>query len=250
MTEAPRLDPAALPVHVAVIMDGNGRWAQKRNLPRPVGHRQGVESVREIVTNCRDLGINHPHPLRLFHRKLEPPAPGSPGPDGPAQDLPAGRTGQPAPQPGPGSLSGPDRTDAADESGSILETAIAKTADNTGLNLNLALSYGGRARNHRRGPETGRRVYVAGALKPEEITEEILAAHLYTAGQPDPDLLIRTGGESRLSNFLLWQLSYAEIYITETLWPEFRHDQLLEALADFQRRQRRFGRTPEQVSKP
>ncbi len=248
MTEAPRLDPAALPVHVAVIMDGNGRWAQKRNLPRPVGHRQGVESVREIITNCRDLGIKY---LTLYAFSTE-------NWNRPPLEVQA--------------LMGLLRTFLQGELDNlhrnrvrvrclgqidrmppkvrrILETSIAKTADNTGLKLNLALSYGGRNEITTAARKLAAEC-CAGSLKPEEITEETLAAHLYTAGQPDPDLLIRTGGESRLSNFLLWQLSYAEIYITETLWPEFRYDQLMEALADYQRRQRRFGRTPDQVSKP
>jgi undecaprenyl diphosphate synthase len=248
MTEAPRLDPAALPVHVAVIMDGNGRWAQKRNLPRAVGHRQGVESVREIVTNSRDLGIGH---LTLYAFSTEnwnrPPLE--------VQAL-MGLLKTFL----QGELDNLHRNQVRvrclgqierlpEEVRRILETAIARTASNTALNLNLALSYGGRHEI----TAAARQLAVeclSGNLRPEEISEEMLAARLYTAGQPDPDLLIRTGGESRLSNFLLWQLSYAEIYITETLWPEFRRDQYLTALADFQGRQRRFGRTPEQVSKP
>jgi undecaprenyl diphosphate synthase len=248
MTEAPKLDPAAMPVHVAVIMDGNGRWAQKRNLPRPVGHRQGVESVREIVTNCRDLGIKH---LTLYAFSTEnwnrPPLE--------VQALMGLlKTFLQA------ELDNLDRNQVRvrclgqmerlpDEVRRILETAITKTAGNSALNLNLALSYGGRHEITAAARQLAAEC-LAGTLRPEDITEETLTSRLYTAGQPDPDLLIRTGGESRLSNFLLWQLSYAEIYITETLWPEFRRQEFLAALADFQRRQRRFGRTPEQVVKP
>jgi undecaprenyl diphosphate synthase len=248
MTEAPQPDPARLPVHVAVIMDGNGRWAKQRNLPRPVGHRQGVESVREIVSNCRDLGIAH---LTLYAFSTE-------NWNRPAMEVKA--------------LMGLLKTflqgemdnlhrhqvrvrclgeleRLPDEVRQILDTAIAKTAGNSTLNLNLALSYGGRQEITAAARQLAAECQ-AGTLRPEEITEETLAARLYTAGQPDPDLLIRTGGESRLSNFLLWQLSYAEIHISETLWPDFRREQFLAALVDYQRRQRRYGRTPEQVGEP
>jgi len=248
MTEAPRLDPAALPVHVAVIMDGNGRWAQKRNLPRAVGHRQGVDSVREIVTNSRDLGIGH---LTLYAFSTEnwkrPPLEVQALMGLLKTFLQGELDNLHRNQVRVRCLGQIDRLPA--EVRSILETAIARTADNTVLNLNLALSYGGRHEITAAARQLAAEC-CSGALRPEEISEEMLAARLYTTGQPDPDLLIRTGGESRLSNFLLWQLSYAEIYITETLWPEFRRDQYLAALADFQGRQRRFGRTPEQVGKP
>jgi len=248
MSESPT--PAAGspgPAHVAIIMDGNGRWAKQRGLPRAVGHRQGVESVRAIITAAPELGIkvltlyafsteNWKRPalevqalmglLKSF-LKSELAALHQNGVRvrciGQIDRLPAGVR-------------------------RILELAIAQTATNQGLVLNLALSYGGRAEitaAARRLAEECR----DGLLSPAEITEELLAARLDTAGLPDPDLLIRTGGESRLSNFLLWQLSYAEIFITETLWPDFRKEQLQVALDDFRGRQRRFGRTPEQVGK-
>ncbi len=227
-------------------MDGNGRWAKQRGMPRAVGHRQGVESVRAITSAAPGLGIKV---LTLYAFSTE-------NWKRPALEVQA--------------LMGLLKTFLKDELAAlhqhgvrvrcigqidrlptgvrlILEEAIRQTADNPGLVLNLALSYGGRAEI----TEAARRLAAEcrdGLLKPEEISEELLAARLDTAGLPDPDLLIRTGGESRLSNFLLWQLSYAEIHISETLWPDFREDQLLAALEDFRGRQRRFGRTPEQVS--
>jgi undecaprenyl diphosphate synthase len=248
MTEAVRPDAAALPVHVAIIMDGNGRWARERQLPRAVGHRQGVESVREIVANCRDLAIGH---LTLYAFSTEnwnrPPlevqalmALLRTFLQGEMDNLHRNRVRLRC-------LGQMERLPA--EVRQTLEQAIAKTAGNTALNLNLALSYGGRQEITAAARQLAAECR-AGLVRPEEITEELLAARLYTAGQPDPDLLIRTGGESRLSNFLLWQLSYAEIHITETLWPDFRRDEFLAALVDFQGRQRRFGRTPEQVKEP
>lgn len=234
------------PAHVAIIMDGNGRWAKQRGLPRTVGHRQGVESVRAIVSAAPELGIKI---LTLYAFSTE-------NWKRPALEVQALM----------GLLKSFLQSELAalhqngvqvryiGQSGRlpvevrrILEQAVTQTADNQGLILNLALSYGGRAEI----TEAARRLAEEcrnGRLQPEEITEELLAARLDTAGLPDPDLLVRTGGESRLSNFLLWQLSYAEIYITDTLWPDFRKEQLQVALDDFRGRQRRFGRTPEQVS--
>jgi len=234
------------PAHVAIIMDGNGRWAKLRGLPRPIGHREGVESVRAIVTAAPQLGIRV---LTLYAFSTE-------NWNRPALEVQALM----------GLLKSFLKSELAalhanlvqircigqidrlpGEVREILEQAIATTAANPGLVLNLALSYGGRAEI----TEAARRMAAdccAGRLKPEEIDEGALSARLYTAGLPDPDLLIRTGGESRLSNFLLWQLSYAEILITETLWPDFRREQLAAALDDFRGRQRRFGRTPEQVN--
>jgi undecaprenyl diphosphate synthase len=246
MSESPTPD-AAGPVHVAIIMDGNGRWAKLRGLPRPVGHRQGVESVRAIITAAPELGIKV---LTLYAFSTE-------NWKRPALEVQALM----------GLLKSFLKSELAalhannvrvrcigqierlpPEVRRILEQAIAQTASNTGLVLNLALSYGGRAEITGAARQLAAECS-AGRLQPEEITEELLAARLDTAGLPDPDLLIRTGGESRLSNFLLWQLSYAEIYITETLWPDFRKEQLQLALDDFRGRQRRFGRTPEQVEK-
>ncbi|MDF1577845.1 MAG: isoprenyl transferase [Desulfurivibrionaceae bacterium] len=245
MTDSDELDLDNIPSHVAVIMDGNGRWAQKRGLPRPLGHRQGVESVQAIVRAGGELGVKI---LTLYAFSTE-------NWNRPAAEVQA--------------LMGllknflqselktitennvslrclGQRERLPDEVGNVLDDAIARTAENSGLILNLALSYGGRneiVRAIRQIAEKCRQ----GVLAPEEIDDKLVSAHLDTAGQADPDLLIRTGGESRLSNFLLWQLSYAELYITETLWPDFRKKDFIAALAAFQKRQRRFGKISNQV---
>lgn len=246
MADTTELDPANIPTHVAIIMDGNGRWAQNRGLPRPVGHKYGVESVQDIVRAAAKLGVKV---LTLYAFSTE-------NWNRPPLEVQA--------------LMGLLKTFLQNELAAIvsnnvclrclgqkerlpkevlqvLDRAIAKTAGNDGLILNLALSYGGRNEIVR----AVRQLADAcgqGRLNPKDIDEALVAGHLDTAGQPDPDLLIRTGGESRLSNFLLWQLSYAEIYITETLWPDFREKDLIAALTDFQKRQRRFGKTSKQVT--
>lgn len=247
MTDSIELDPGNIPTHVAVIMDGNGRWAQGRGLPRPVGHKHGVESVQDIVLTADRIGIkyltlyafstenwNRPPPevqalmslLKSFLQKELRTITNN--------NVSLRCIGQKERLPKGVRL--------------VLDEAITETADNDGLVLNLALSYGGRDEMVR----AVRKIATAcreGRINPEEIDENTLADHLDTAGQPDPDLLIRTGGESRLSNFLLWQLSYSEIFITETLWPDFREKEFIAALTDFQKRQRRFGKTSKQVSK-
>jgi undecaprenyl diphosphate synthase len=246
MTDSNELDPGNIPTHVAIIMDGNGRWAQSRGLPRPVGQKHGVESVQDIVHTAKRLGIKY---LTLYAFSTEnwkrPPLE--------VQAL-------------MGLLKSflqkelrsitdnnvslrciGQKERLPEEVRMVLDEAITETADNDGLVLNLALSYGGRDEMAR----AVRKIATAcreGRITPEEIDEHTLADHLDTAGQPDPDLLIRTGGESRLSNFLLWQLSYSEIFITETLWPDFRDKEFIAALTDFQKRQRRFGKTSKQVS--
>jgi len=240
-----QLDPERVPHHVAIVMDGNGRWAKKRGLPRIVGHQQGVRSVKEIVRAAREFGIktltlyafsteNWRRPalevqalMALLRKYLQ----------NERRDLEANNV----------RLQTIGQTEKLPkEVRAVLEEVIAQTAKNTGLILNLALSYGGRseiARAARLIAEKCRQ----GEIDSEEISEELFARHLYTAGLPDPDLVIRTGGEHRLSNFLLWQASYSELYITETMWPDFRKTQLLAALIDFAGRERRFGATGEQV---
>jgi undecaprenyl diphosphate synthase len=249
MSASPTSDAAGSPgpAHVAIIMDGNGRWAKQRGLPRAVGHRQGVESVRAIITAAPELGIKVLTLYAFSTENWKRPALEVQALMGLLKsflksELAALHQNRVRVR----CIGQIDRLPAGVRR--ILELAIAQTSANQGLVLNLALSYGGRAEittAARRLAEECR----AGLLNPEEINEELLSARLDTAGLPDPDLLIRTGGESRLSNFLLWQLSYAEIFITETLWPDFRQEQLQLALDDFRGRQRRFGRTPEQVSK-
>ncbi len=234
-----------LPVHVAIIMDGNGRWAKDRHQPRLFGHKAGVDSVREIVEVAREIGIRH---LTLYAFSTENWQ--RPGLEVKGlmmllktflqAELNAMKKngirldcfGQ--------------KERLPDDARAVLERVIAETADCPGLRLNLALSYGSRTEMLRAVREVGSRC-AAGQLRPEEIDEQLFSSCLYSAGQPDPDLLIRTSGEQRLSNFLLWQLSYAELYFTETRWPDFRRAQFFEALQVFANRQRRFGKTGEQV---
>ena len=224
-----------LPRHVAVIMDGNGRWAAQRHLPRVEGHRAGIQSVRDIVEGSARLGIPV---LTLYAFSVE-------NWKRPATEVSTlmmllkrylrlelntllrnnirfrviGRAGELAP-------------DIRRE----LTAAEEKTAANTGMLFNIALNYGGRAEI----VEAAKRLLELG-VKPEELDEQRFAGFLYTAGQPDPDLLIRTSGEMRVSNFLLWQIAYAEIWVTETLWPDFRKRDLLEAILAYQKRDRRYG---------
>ena len=233
------LDPARLPVHVAVIMDGNGRWAKQRNLPRVMGHREGVEALKRTLRLCSDWGIgaltayafstenwNRPGEevsflMALFERVL-------------ARELQSLEQEQvrirflgdlePLPE-------GLQR---------LIADATERTAANTGIHFNVCTNYGGRAELVRAAQRLAQRC-VAGELDPAAIDDQQLAAELHTAGECDPDLLIRTSGERRISNFLLWQLAYAEIHITDVLWPDFNQAALLDALLDYQGRQRRFG---------
>ncbi len=224
-----------LPSHVAIIMDGNGRWAAQRHLPRVEGHRAGITSVRDVVETSARLGIdvltlyafsieNWKRPraeiatlMMLLKRfiRLE---------IGTLQkhNIRFGTIG---------------RTDelAADVQHE-LQLAIQKTAGNAGMRFNIALNYGGRAEI----VDAAKRALAAGVV-PDALDEQRFAEFLYTAGQPDPDLLIRTSGEMRVSNFLLWQIAYAEIWVTDTFWPDFRRRDLLQAIVDYQKRDRRYG---------
>ncbi|HET9263813.1 MAG TPA: isoprenyl transferase [Vicinamibacterales bacterium] len=224
-----------LPQHVAVIMDGNGRWAAQRHLPRVEGHRAGIESVRDIVESSARLGIGV---LTLYAFSVE-------NWKRPATEVSTlmsllkrylrlelstllrnnirfqviGRT-----------------EDLASDIRSELTAAEDKTGANTGMQFNIALNYGGRAEI----VEAVKKMMAAG-VRAEELDEPRFSEFLYTAGQPDPDLLIRTSGEMRISNFLLWQIAYAEIWVTDTLWPDFRKRDLLEAILAYQKRDRRYG---------
>ncbi|MCX6545613.1 MAG: isoprenyl transferase [Acidobacteria bacterium] len=229
------IDFDRLPAHIAVIMDGNGRWAAQRHLPRVKGHHAGIEAVRDTVETCARLGIqvltlyafsveNWKRPqvevktlMTLLKRYLRLELNTLIGNNirfrviGRFEGLPS---------------------DVQKE----LVRAVDSTASSTGMFFNIALNYGGRAEivdAARRIVETGVRI--------EDLDERRFGEFLYTAGQPDPDLLIRTSGEMRVSNFLLWQIAYAEIYVTDVLWPDFRRRDLLEAVADFQKRDRRYG---------
>jgi undecaprenyl diphosphate synthase len=234
-----------LPKHIAIIMDGNGRWAQAQGLIRLMGHKAGVKAVKEIVEAVRELAIpvltlyafstenwNRPQDevsglmaLLKNYLKSELEAMLKNGIQlraiGDLQKLPA---------------------DVFD----ILTETMARTKGNKALILNLALNYGGRSELVHAIKDIGR-MLLSGEVQVDDISEDLVNNHLYTRSLPDPDLLIRTGGEARLSNFLLWQSSYAEIYFTDTPWPEFSKESLKKAIAEYQQRQRRFGKTGEQV---
>ena len=237
--------PDPLPQHVAIIMDGNGRWAQQRHRPRLFGHKAGADSVREAVETAREVGIRH---LTLYAFSTENwQRPGlevkglmsllknylqSELDNMKNNGIRLACFGQ------------KDRL--PDEVRGMLDKVIAETKDCAGLRLNLCLSYGSRAEMIGAIQEIGRKC-ASGELNPEEIDDQLFSDHLYSTGQPDPDLLIRTSGEQRLSNFLLWQLSYAELYFTDVPWPDFRRDQFLAALEEYAGRQRRFGKTGAQA---
>lgn len=235
-----------LPEHVAIIMDGNGRWAKRRGLPRVAGHREGVKSVKEIVRAAGELGIqvltlytfskeNWKRPedevstlmkllVTALRNELDELATNNVrlSAIGDLNDLPVFARRE------------------------LLES-IERTSHNTGLTLNLALSYGSRAEIVQGVKKIAERVK-SGELSLDDITEETFSDALYTRNLPDPDLLIRTSGEQRISNFLLWQLAYTEIYLTRTLWPSFRREQFCDALLSYMRRERRFGMISEQVN--
>ncbi len=232
---ARQVDFDRLPAHIAVIMDGNGRWAAQRHLPRVEGHRAGIDSVRDIVEGSARLGIKV---LTLYAFSVE-------NWKRPAAEVSTlmmllkrylrselntllrnnikfkvvGRM-----------------EDLAPDVQRELRDAEERTAANAGMQFNIALNYGGRAEI----VEAARRM-LADGVPPDQIDEARFASYLYTAGQPDPDLLIRTSGEMRVSNFLLWQIAYAEIWVTDTLWPDFRQQHLLEAIVAYQKRDRRYG---------
>lgn len=240
------LDPDKLPVHLAVIMDGNGRWAQQRMLKRVVGHQRGAETVKMVVEQASQLGIKY---LTLFAFSSE-------NWSRPALEVRAlmallkkyirQETARMMRKNIRYNVIG-NRSDLPDDVNETLDSAISQTAGNTGMVLTLALSYGGRQELSAAAARMARDV-VAGKLSPEAITTEIFDTYLDTGGLPDPDFLIRTSGEMRISNFLLWQLAYTELYFTETNWPDFTINELHKALADFQSRERRFGKTSDQIT--
>ena len=241
------IDGKRIPRHIAVIMDGNGRWAKQRSLKRIEGHRKGAESVREIVRACREIGVRY---LTLFAFSVE-------NWQRPREEVTA--------------LMVLLREYLLSELEEMMENGIslksignvealppliretlteiaAKTGENDRMTLTLALSYGGRDEIVAAAREIARRAR-AGTLKEEEITKETFSRFLFTAAMPDPDILIRTSGEYRISNFLLWQMAYTELYFTDVLWPDFSREHLLRAIADYQNRERRFGRTSDQLSR-
>ncbi|MFN3324155.1 MAG: isoprenyl transferase [Bryobacteraceae bacterium] len=237
---AKAIDPDRLPAHIAVIMDGNGRWARHRNLPRVAGHKAGIEPVRVTVETCARMGIealtlyafsveNWKRPksevetlwrlLRIYLRREMP-------------NLAKNNI----------QLSAIGRLDALPANvRQDLETAVDNTSRNTGLRVNLAINYGGRAELVDAVNALIEDARTTGRLASLQVDEEAISSRLYTASLPDPDLLIRTSGEMRISNFLLWQIAYAELYVTETFWPDFRRTDLLKAVLEYQKRERRFG---------
>jgi len=242
LTEYPDLDPSKIPHHVAIIMDGNGRWAKKRLMNRVKGHERGMEAVRTIVRTSRKIGVsiltlyafsteNWQRPraeiaalMALLNRfcktekdeildnniRLEV--------IGQFERLPA-------------------------DNQKKLQHLMDLSGGNTGMVLNLALSYGGRAEIVRMVREIARKAG-EGRIDPYDITSETVADHLYTKGKKDPDLMIRTSGEMRISNFLLWQLAYSELFVTDTLWPDFGKEEYIDIIRQFQKRERRFGKVP------
>jgi undecaprenyl diphosphate synthase len=230
-----RIDVNRLPAHVAIIMDGNGRWAAQRHLPRVEGHRAGIASVRDVVEASARLGIPV---LTLYAFSVE-------NWKRPAAEVSTlmGLLKRYLRSELKTLLSNNIRfqvigrkEDLAPDIQSELTESEAKTAANTGMRFNIALNYGGRAEI----VDAARKAMALG-LAPGDLDEARFGELLYTAGQPDPDLLIRTSGELRISNFLLWQIAYAEIWVTDTFWPDFRCRHLLDAIVDFQKRERRYG---------
>jgi len=241
----PNRSELRIPEHLAIIMDGNGRWAQQRHLPRLLGHRKGVETVQTVVDQCLDLGIRH---LTLYAFSSE-------NWGRPRDEVEAlmGLLGSFLQRELAQMAARGIRLRAIGELDrlpkkvrSVLDEIIAHTAQHNELVLTLALSYGGR-NELVRAARTLARAAAAGQLDPAAIDEACLAEALDTAGLPDPDLLIRTSGETRISNFLLWQAAYAEFVFMEVLWPDFSAQHLLEALAEYTRRERRFGLTGAQL---
>jgi undecaprenyl diphosphate synthase len=242
-----RLDRKRLPIHIAIIMDGNGRWAQKNNMGRIAGHRAGAESVRVIVEACREIGIPF---LTLYAFSVE----NWMRPSREVQALMSlliqylkGETKT--------MIKNDIRLNTIGQTEKLpakVREFLIKTMEATrgcsGMVLNLALSYGSRDEIVRAARNLIQ-LALDGQIKIEDISKELFSRHLHTAGMPDPDLLIRTSGEYRLSNFLLWQSAYSELYFTDVLWPDFRRENLIEAILDYQNRERRFGLTSEQLTK-
>jgi undecaprenyl diphosphate synthase len=241
------LDHSRLPQHVAVIMDGNGRWAEQRGLSRLYGHRVGKDSVRAIVESSRKLGIKYLSLFAFSSENWNRPPREVDGLMALLRKYLASELGKMM-RHGIRLLAVGSLRKLPPAVRDALRSSIAATRNNTGMTVILAVSYGGREDIARAARAIARRVE-RGKLAPGQITEETVSKHLGTKGVPDPDLLIRTSGEMRISNFFLWQLAYTEMYVTETLWPDFREREYFQALAFFQQRQRRFGRTAAQIER-
>ena len=245
MSVIDKIDRNRLPEHVAIIMDGNGRWAKAQGHPRSYGHQEGVVSVHKIMDAVTQLGLRY---LTLYTFSTE-------NWNRPEEEVQALMSLMVTAihQETPNMMKKNVRLVAIGDLSRLrpdayatLQECIETTADNTGTTLVLALSYSARWEITEAVRQIAREVS-EGQLRVEEITEAMVTNHLTTKGIPDPDLLIRTGGEQRISNFLLWQLSYAEFYFTEVFWPEFREEEFYEAILYYQSRERRFGKTSEQL---
>ncbi|MFC2134022.1 isoprenyl transferase [Bacteroidota bacterium] len=235
-----------IPQHIAIIMDGNGRWAKKRGLPRVAGHQKGVESVRQVVETCTRLGVKY---LTLYTFSTE-------NWNRPKDEVSTlMRLIVQALQKETGTLNENNiKLSAIGNTNELpeivqkeLKEAFDKTAGNSQMVLNLALSYSGRwelleaIRNISK-------MYKEDKIRSEDITEDLISSQLTTKEMPDPELLIRSGGEMRISNFLLWQIAYSEIFVSDVLWPNFKSKDLIEAIKNYQKRERRFGLVSEQLS--
>lgn len=240
------IDPNKLPQHIAVIMDGNGRWAKKKGAIRIFGHRNAVDAVREVTEGCGELGIKY---LTLYAFSTENWNRPKAEIDG-LMELLVSTLKQEIKRLNENGVrlkTIGDITQLPKSCQENLSWAIDKTKDNKGLTLILALSYSGRWEINQAVREIAKQVK-AGKLEPEAINEQTIENYLTTSGIPDPELLIRTSGELRVSNFLLWQIAYTELFITPTLWPDFRKETLYEAILSYQQRERRFGKTSEQLN--
>ena len=234
-----QVDKNSLPRHVAVIMDGNGRWAQKRGLPRSAGHKAGAESFRRLGTYCKKLGIDY---LTVYAFSTENWKRSTEEVTGIMNLLRSYLSNcvERASKDGLRIRVIGDRSALDADIVEMLEHAERETAKFDKLDFTIALNYGGRDELRRTMTKLAKQVQ-EGTLAPEAITEDVIAKHLDTADLPDPDLLIRTSGELRLSNYLIWQLAYAEFYFTDTLWPDFDKESLKEAIRYYNGRERRFG---------
>ena len=239
--------PPERPRHIAIIMDGNGRWARSRGMPRPIGHREGVKAVRRVVEACRKHEIGA---LTLFAFSSEnwrrPPTEVSLLLDLFISTLQ--KEVDSLHENGVQVRFIGDRSAFSSKLRKLMDQTEARTCDNPGLRLAIAVNYGGRWDIAQATRHIAAQVQ-SGTLNIADIDADLLGRQLCLADLPEPDLFIRTGGEQRISNFLLWQLAYTELYFTDILWPDFDEDRLLDALASFARRQRRFGRTGEQVER-
>ena len=234
-----RLDPGRVPLHVAVIMDGNGRWARARNLPRIAGHRAGAKAVRELIAASIELGVGY---LTIYSFSAE-------NWSRPADEVAGlmrlfvevlGRELANLEKMHVRVLVTGDLDGLPPETAEAFRSTVERTAGNRALTLVVALNYGGRTEIVHAARSIAARV-AAGELSAEEIDEKVFSQHLHLPDVPDPDLLVRTSGEMRISNFLLWQIAYSEIWVTDTLWPDFDRYEMLRAVVEFQSRERRFG---------